>query len=48
MAKTDIKDKFIREPRKIDNVTQIVDLMETHNVTLSDIMDEWYIRRIGR
>jgi len=34
------------EHHKIDVITQLVDLMEKHNVTLVEMLDEYYLRRI--
>ena len=33
--------------KKIDAITQLVDYMETHEIVPTDILGEWYLRKIG-
>lgn len=39
--------KLPKEEKRIDTITQLVDLMEENKITLTEILDEWYLRRIG-
>ena len=39
--------KLRQESERIDLVTQVVDLMEANKITLGDVMDEWYLRKVG-
>lgn len=43
IPKLNIKD----EKNKIDVITQLVDYMEAHEIVPTDILGEWYLRKIG-
>ena len=42
-----MKDKLKKHSMNIDKIVEIVDAMEEHHITLMEILDEWYLRKIG-